>query len=288
MSFAIAVAFLAGVSSIVAALPGIIVVLQRQAMITDAISHAVLPGIVIAAMIIGAVDSPLLLVGATIAGIIVVAGTQWLRDTGLLAGDAATGLVFPPLFAIGVILLSANFRTSHLSEHTVLVGDLNITAFNRLIIGGYDLGPSYAYTLIVVGLISGGLMFLLRRPLSAAIFDPDFARLTGIPVAMLNQVVMVLVSLTVVAAFRVAGSILIVALMIVPAATAMLFAKTVRQMVVLALVIALAGSQIGFWTAYLFNGPTSAVMAFVDGVIFVVLFVALRIYTRTKRGKTAA
>ncbi|WP_448852763.1 metal ABC transporter permease [Corynebacterium sp. 335C] len=287
MSFPIAVALLAAVTSVVALLPGVVLVLRRQSMLTDAIAHAVLPGIVIAAMIIGAVKSPLLIVGATVAGVIVVAGTQWLRDTGLVAGDSAIGLVFPPLFAVGVILLTANFRSSHLSEHSVLVGDLNLAAFDRLIIGGYDFGPSYMWTLVIVGLVTGGVMAVLRRPLSAITFDPAFAKVTGVKVAAVNQVVMLLVSLTVVASFHVAGSILVVALMIVPPTTGLLVTKTVRGVLAVSLLVGLAGSQLGFWFAFVIDAPTSAMMALVDGALFVAVYAVVRLAGR-RRGRRGA
>lgn len=283
MSFPIAVSLLAGVTAIVCLLPGVILVLRRQSMITDAIAHAVLPGIVIAAMITGSVDSPLLLVGATIAGVIVVAGAQWLRDTGLLAGDSAIGLVFPPLFAIGVILLTANFRSSHLSEQSVLVGDLNLAAFDRLIIGGYDLGPSYMWTLVAVGLTTGVILAILRRPLSAITFDPAFAKVTGVQVALINQVIMLLMSLTVVAAFHVAGSILVVALMIVPPATGLVLSRTVPGVIAVSVIVALVGSQLGFWLAFAINAPTSAMMPLVDGALFLIVFAIVRIIRRTRR-----
>lgn len=284
MSFPVAVSLLAGVTAIVCLLPGVILVLRRQSMLTDAIAHSVLPGIVIAAMLTGTVDSPLLLVGATIAGVVVVAGTQWLRDTGMLAGDSAIGLVFPPLFAIGVILLTANFRSSHLSEHSVLVGDLNLAAFDRLIVGGYDLGPSYMYTLLAVGLFTGIVLAVLRRPLSAITFDPAFAKVTGVKIALINQVIMLLVSLTVVAAFHVAGSILVVALMIVPPATGLLLSRTVAGVIAVSAVVAVAGSQLGFWLAFSINAPTSAMMSLVDGALFVIVFAVVRLVRAVRHG----
>lgn len=284
MSHAVAVAFLAAVTAVVAAIPGVVLVLSRQSMLTDAISHAVLPGIVIAAMITQTIDSPWLLVGATIAGVVVVMGTQWVKDTGLVAGDSATGLVFPPLFALGVILLTMNFRSSHLSEHSVLIGEFNYAVRQRIIIGTYDFGPRYAWILIVIALISAAVLLVCYRPLLAISFDLDFARVSGVRVALVNQVVMVLMCLTIVASFHVAGSILVVALMIVPAACGILLVRTVPRLVAVSVVVAIVGSQLGFWLGYHLDRPTSAMMAFIDGLIFVTVFLFTRV-ARSMRSK---
>ncbi|WP_448851010.1 metal ABC transporter permease [Corynebacterium sp. 335C] len=284
MSFSVQVAILAAVTAVTCTIPGIILVLRRQSMLTDAIGHAVLPGIVIAAMILGSVDSPLLLVGATVGGLVVVAASQWLADTGKFMGDAATGLVFPPLFALGVVLISTNFQSSHLSEHSVLVGDLNLTAMNVLEFGGYEFGPTYAWTMGAVGLLAAICWAVMHRQVEAATFDLDFARSTGVRVRLVNQMIMVLVSLTVVTAFHVAGSVLVVALMIVPPATAMLFCRTVPAMVLTSLAIALVSSQLGFWTAYPLGAATSPMMALVDGLIFLLAFGAYVVRQRMTRG----
>lgn len=280
-----AVAFLAAVTSIVAAIPGVVLVLRRQSMLTDAISHAVLPGIVIAAMITQTIDSPWLLVGATIAGVVVVMGTQWIKDTGLVAGDSATGLVFPPLFALGVILLTRNFRSSHLSEHSVLIGEFNYAVRQRVIIGTYDFGPRYAWILICIAIITMAVLLICYRPLLAISFDLDFARVSGVRVALINQIIMVLMCLVIVAAFHVAGSILVVALMIVPAACGSLLVRTVPRLIGVSVLIAVVGSQLGFWLGYHLDRPTSAMMAFVDGLIFVLVFVLTRVL-HARRART--
>ena len=141
MSFAVSVALLAAVVSLTTALPGVVLVLRRQAMLSDALSHAVLPGIAISALWASSPRDPILLVGATIGGVVVIAATEWLRARGRFTEDSATGLIFPAFFAIGVILISTRFAGSMISEHTVLVGDLNIAAMSHWIVGGYDLGP---------------------------------------------------------------------------------------------------------------------------------------------------
>ena len=227
MSFAVSVALLAAVVSLTTALPGVVLVLRRQAMLSDALSHAVLPGIAISALWASSPRDPILLVGATIGGVVVIAATEWLRARGRFTEDSATGLIFPAFFAIGVILISTRFAGSMISEHTVLVGDLNIAAMSHWIVGGYDLGPKDMW-------IVGG-----------------------------------------------AGVVTLVVLMIVPATTALLVTHSQGAMLTVTLLVALISSQVGFWVAYKFNTATSPTMAFVDGLIFLAVWVVVRLRSRT-------
>ena len=270
MSFAVSVALLAAVVSLTTALPGVVLVLRRQAMLSDALSHAVLPGIAISALWASSPRDPILLVGATIGGVVVIAATEWLRARGRFTEDSAIGLIFPAFFAIGVILISTRFAGSMISEHTVLVGDLNIAAMSHWIVGGYDLGPKDMWIVGGAGLVTLVVLILARRPLTIATFDPVFARTIGVRHRLLDYLVMVLSSLTVV-----------VALMIVPAATALLVTHSQGAMLAVTLLVALISSQVGFWAAYKFNTATSPTMAFVDGLIFLAVWVVVRLRSRT-------
>lgn len=136
MSFVAGVALLAVVTALACALPGVFVVLRRDSMLVDAVSHAVLPGIVVGFLFTQSLESPWLIVGAALAGLIVVLGSEWLGRTGLITGDAPQGLIFPALFSIGVILVTLNFANVHLDVHAVLVGDLNLAAWDQLTVGG--------------------------------------------------------------------------------------------------------------------------------------------------------
>ena len=281
MSFAVSVALLAAVVSLTTALPGVVLVLRRQAMLSDALSHAVLPGIAISALWASSPRDPILLVGATIGGVVVIAATEWLRARGRFTEDSATGLIFPAFFAIGVILISTRFAGSMISEHTVLVGDLNIAAMSHWIVGGYDLGPKDMWIVGGAGLVTLVVLILARRPLTIATFDPVFARTIGVRHRLLDYLVMVLSSLTVVVAFNAAGAVLVVALMIVPAATALLVTHSQGAMLAVTLLVALISSQVGFWVAYKFNTATSPTMAFVDGLLFLAVWVVVRLRSRT-------
>lgn len=282
MSFLLGATLLAVVTALACALPGVFVVLRKSSMLVDAISHAVLPGIVVGYFFTHSLDSPLLIVGAALAGLLVVLGSEWLTRTGLVTGDAPQGLVFPALFSIGVILVTLNFANVHLDTHAVLVGDLNLAAFGQLVIGGVSLGPSYLY--VMLGVLTLNVVFLTAcyPRLKLTTFDPAFASSLGIRTGLLNTAFMFLVALTVTAAFNAAGAVLVIALTIVPPATAHLLTSRLPAMIALTAVIAAAGALAGFWLAYLLDAATSAGMAVFYGVLFVAALAVTAIRRRRR------
>lgn len=282
MSFLTAVALLAVITAVTCALPGTFLVLRHQSMLVDAMSHAVLPGIVIGALISGQTSSPIMIVIAAAMGMVVVLGAEKLRNTGLITGDANQGLIFPALFAIGVILLSTVLKSVHICQDTVLTGDINLMALEpeRLISMGFDFGPRTMWALLGVFALNAAYIWWAYRPLKLATFDPLLARSMGFPVRAVEYGLMLLVSITVVVAFQTAGAILVVALMVVPPATALLLARSLPQMIVLNMLFAVGSALLGFWVALQFDLATSSMMAVVDGLVFVAVLVATRWWAR--------
>ena len=276
MSFLLGVALLAVVTALACAIPGVYLLLRRDAMMTEAVSHAVLPGIVVGLLIAGDLDSPLLILAAALTGLLVVIGTEYLHSTGLLEGDAPLGLIFPALFSIGIILVSQRFSNVHLDEHVVLVGDLNLAAFIHLELAGVSLGPRYLYVMLAILLVNLAFIWRFYKELELTTFDPTLAELLGFRVRPLHYAFMFLVSVTITAAFYAAGSILSVALMIVPAATARLVTKRLVHLLALTAVIAVLGAVAGFAAAYALDAATSGMMAFSFGLIFVLVFAGER------------
>lgn len=283
MSFALGVALLAVVTAVTCALPGTYVVLRRSSMLVDAISHAVLPGIVLGYLLTRDLDSPVLIVGAALAGMLVVLGSEWLGRTGLLTGDAPQGLVFPALFSIGVILVTLNAANVHLDTHAVLVGDLNLAAWDQLEVAGRALGPRYLYLMLGMLVLNAVVLALLHRTLTVTTFDPVFARTIGIRSGLVNGVLMLLVALTVTAAYNAAGAILVIALVVIPPATARLLTDRLPVMLALAAGIAAAGALAGFWLAYALDAATSAGMATFYGVAFGAVLLATRLRRPRRR-----
>ncbi|MDO4665815.1 MAG: metal ABC transporter permease [Actinomycetaceae bacterium] len=274
MDLIFSVAFLAVVTAITCAVPGTFLVLRHQSMLVDAMSHAVLPGIVIGALVSGKTHSFMMIVAASLMGLIVVIGAEKLRNTGLVAGDADQGLIFPGLFAVGVILLSTVLKSVHICEDTVLTGDLNLMALpaEHLLVGGISIGPRTAWLLLVVLAVDVAFVAIFYRILKLATFDPLLAKTMGFPVRAVEYGLMLLVSVTVVAAFETAGAILVVSFMIVPPATALLFSKSLPRLLALGQVVAVVGALVGFWLAYRFDLATSSMMAATNGLVFIIAF----------------
>lgn len=288
MSFLLGTILLAVVTAVACALPGVFVVLRRNSMLVDAISHAVLPGIVVGYFFTRSFDSPLLIIGAALAGLLVVLGSEWLTRTGLITGDAPQGLIFPALFSVGVILVTTNFANIHLDVHAVLVGDLNLAAFTPVMVNGIAIGPAYLYVMLGVLAVNIAFIACCYPRLKLTTFDPEFAAAIGVPRGRLSIAFMFLVSLTVTAAFNAAGAILVVALVVIPAATAYLLSTRLSAMLWLTVVFAGGGALAGFWIAYITNAATSAGMAVLYGLLFAIVFAGTRIARGAQRRRVRA
>lgn len=289
MSFRLGTTLVAVVMAVACALPGVFVVLRKNSMLVDGIGHAVLPGIVAGYALTRDLGSPWLILGAALAGLVVVLGNEYLTRTGLLTGDSPQGLVFPALFSIGVIMVTASFANIHLDTHAVLVGDLNLASFDQLTIGTpgeashLSLGPVYLYVMLAVLVADAAFIALFYRHLQISTFDPQFARSLGIRSTALNTAFMFLVSVTVTAAFNGAGTVLVIALVIAPAATAYLLTDRLPVMIGLTVGIAGVGAIAGFWVAYATNAATSAGMSVFYGIVFLLALAAGRTANGNRR-----
>lgn len=282
MSFIVGTTVLVVVTALACALPGVFVVLRKNSMLVDAVSHAVLPGIVVGYYFTHNLDSPLLILGATVSGLAVVLSSEYLTRTGLITGDAPQGLVFPALFSIGVIMVTLNFANVHLDTDAVLVGDFNLVAFRPLVIAGLSIGPAYLYVMLGVLAMNTAFVAVFYPQLKITTFDPAFARSLGIHTGLLNTAFMFMVSLTVTAAFNAAGAILVIALVVVPAATAHLLTHSLPAMIAMTMGVAATGGLAGFWVAYALDAATSAGMSVFYGLLFAVALLGSRARRRTR------
>lgn len=250
------------------ALPGVFLVLRRTAMMSDAISHTVLLGIVLAFFLVRDLSSPLLIVGAAAVGLITVWLVELLAGTRLVKEDAAIGLVFPALFSVAVILISRFARGVHLDVDAVLLGELAFAPFDRLVLFGLDLPRG----LVVMGgilLLNALFIGLFYKELKLATFDAGLAASLGFSPVLLHYGLMALVSLTAVGAFDAVGSILVVALMVTPAATAYLLTDDLRVMLGLSVGIGTGSAIAGYWLARALDANIAGAMATTTGIVFV-------------------
>jgi manganese/zinc/iron transport system permease protein len=263
---------IAVVTAVAAALPGTYLVLRRTAMVSDAISHAILPGIVVAFFLVRDLNSPLLLVAAAATGVLTVVLIEALIRTRLVPEDASIGIVFPALFSIGVILISRAASDVHLDTDSVLLGELAFAPFHRLTVGGSDLGPAALWTMGVILIVNASLVLLAWKELKLATVDVGLAALLGFHPSIIHYGLMSMVSVTAVGAFDAVGSILVVALMIAPPATAYLLAERLGTVIGLAAAVAAAGAVLGWATALALDVSIAGSIAAASGVFFAASF----------------
>ena len=266
------------VTAVACALPGVYLVLRRMTLMSDAISHAILPGIVLAFFFTESLSSPLLILAAAGTGVLTVLFVELLQRTKLVKEDAAIGLTFPALFSVGVILISRFAGNVHLDMDAVLLGELAYAPLNRLEVFGYNLGPVSLY--VMGGILVLNLVFILLfyKELKLATFDASLAATLGFAPTLIHYGLMTLVSVTTVGAFDAVGSILVVALIAGPPATAYLMTDRLSRMLVLSAVIGSVNAVGGYWLAHLFDvsiaGSIATVTLLVFGLVF--LFVPNR------------
>ena len=254
------------------ALPGTFLILRKMAMMSDAISHSILPGIVLGFFLTNDLNSPLLIFAAAATGVLTVVLVEMLFSTRLVKEDAAIGIVFPVLFSVGVILIARFAGDVHLDIDAVLLGELAFAPFDRLIVSGYDLGPRSLYVMGLVGMLNATFIALFYKELKLATFDSGLAAVLGFAPAFVHYGLMTLVSVTAVAAFDAVGSILVVALMIGPPATAYLLTNRLAHMLIASVVIGLMAAIGGYWVAHALDASIAGAMAGMIGVIFAIVY----------------
>jgi manganese/zinc/iron transport system permease protein len=273
MSPQIEIQIIAVIVAVACALPGTFLVLRKTSMMSDSITHTILLGIVLAFFVTHDLSSPLLIVGAAIMGVVTVWLTEMLSRTRLLAEDAAIGVVFPLLFSIAIILITRYAGSVHLDTDSVLLGELAFAPFDRMVIGGVDIGAKAIYTTGILLLINLAAITIFFKELKVATFDPMLAAVLGFAPALIHYGLMTLVSLTTVGAFQAVGSVLVVAFMIGPPATAYLLTDDLKRMLILSGAIGAANGILGYQAAALLDVSIAGSMAVVTGITFLSVFV---------------
>jgi manganese/zinc/iron transport system permease protein len=246
---------------------GCYLVLRRMSLIGDAISHAVLPGIAIAFFFTGQPYGIGIMLGAMALGMLTSFLTQSLHSLGKVSEDASMGVVFTSLFALGVILIQLWGPRAHLDADCVLYGDILYTWDRRVLLLGQYV-PRALLSLIPAATLTMGFIALLWKELKIVSFDPALAAAMGIKVWLVHYLLMGMVAGVTVASFESVGSILVVAMLIVPAAAAGLLTDRLREMLVWSFVIATHSAIFGYLSATALNTSVAGMMAVFAGVQF--------------------
>ncbi|MCA9291287.1 MAG: metal ABC transporter permease [Phycisphaerales bacterium] len=223
---------------------GTFLVLRRMSMMGDAISHAVLPGLVAAFLISGSRDSLTMFIGATVVGVLTALLTQAIHRLGRVDEGASMGVVFTTLFAIGIVLLVQNAEGIDLDPDCVLYGSIEQTPLSTVAIGDLRI-PRAAMNLGIFLVIDVVFVVVFFKELRITSFDPALATTLGINADVMHYLLMSLVAANTVAAFDAVGSILVVAMLIVPGATAAMLADRLRTVLLCSVVVAVLAAVLG-------------------------------------------
>ena len=263
----------ASLFSISCSILGSFLVLRKMAMVGDAISHAVLPGIVIAFLLSGTRDSFQMILGAATLGLITSFLIEFFHNKARLQTDAAIGVTFTWLFALGVILISLFAGQVDLDQECVLYGEIAYVPLDLWILDdGTIMGPRALYIAAILLIIIVAFLFISYRHLQISTFDKAFARSIGISVGLWHYLFMGMVSVTTVSAFDSVGAILVVALFVVPPATAYLLTRKLKTMLLLSIIFSVLNSVLGYYLAVYLNGSIAGAITTVGGITFALAF----------------
>ena len=256
-------------AGIACAVVGSYVVLKGLAFIGDAVAHAAFPGVVVAYV----VGAPYVL-GAGVAAFLTAISIGWIGRRARIRVDTAIGVVFAGTFALGIFLYSTIQG---------FVGDLfGFIVGNVLAIGVDDL-----IGLLILGAVVLGTVALLWKELLYATFDPLGAAASGLPVAALEYLFLGLVAMTIVISLQAVGIILVVAMLVTPAATAQLVTVRFPRLIGFAILLGAATSAIGLYLSYWLDVASGATIVLVQTMVFVVTLIARQVSAARRPGGTA-
>tara|TARA_B100000963_G_C22574530_1_gene647742 strand:+ start:538 stop:1425 length:888 start_codon:yes stop_codon:yes gene_type:complete len=250
-------------------LVGCFVILRRMALVGDAISHSILPGITLAFLITNSRDTLPMMLGAVVAGVVTVALIEAIRYTSRIKPDAAIGIVFSSLFAIGVILISVFADEVDLDAECVLYGELgfiplqDIAYFEEIVIG-----PEPVVRMAIITLIAIVLLFAFFKEMIVTSFDSGLAASLGINPTRYQYGLTLFLSIVIVSSFESVGVVLVIAMIIFPGATALMLTDRLPIALVLSTVISGAYSLIGFHLATWLNASIAGGMTVIAGIVF--------------------
>jgi len=265
-------------------LVGSFLMLRRMALMGDAISHSVLPGIALAFLLSGTRDTLPMFAGALAAGVVTVVLIEWIHKSTRVKPDAAMGIVFSALFAIGVIVITRHAGHVDLDADCVLYGELlYVTLEEPVFAGSVFIGTVPLVRMAVVFFVVAALVRVFFRGLQVTTFDPGLARSLGLPVRAYHLALMVALAIVVVSAFESVGAILVVGMLVFPGATALLLFERLQHVLVgavsFALVYALAGFHLDAWL----NATIAGSMTLVATALFVAVWITRLLVRRVRR-----
>ncbi|MDP4097908.1 metal ABC transporter permease [Paenibacillus sp. P96] len=250
---------------------GVLLILRRMAMMADAISHTVLLGIVVAYLVTRELSGVHMLIGAVAAGLLTSLFVQWLHVRGVQQ-EASIGVVFTSLFAMGVVLIATRVGNAHLDIQHTLMGEITFIPWELMKLPWIGEVPEAVFLLSLVLITVLVIIIAFYKEWKITSFDPALAASLGIPVVLMHYVFMSMVSITTVAAFDAVGAIMVVAMLITPAAAAYLWTDRLLVMMGLSGLFGVLSAFMGYYIALWLDTSISGSMAFSTGIVFMVSF----------------
>lgn len=241
------------VVSVLCALVGSWVVLRGMSYIGDAMSHAVLPGIVAAFLLQGNI-----VLGALLAALLTALGIGFVNERSQLKQDSAIGIVFVGMFSLGVVMMSRLPSFAGDLTHFLIGSPLSVSSANL-------------WMALLLSLLVASILLGIQKELLLVSFDPTEAQAVGLPVRLLNQFLLVLVGVVIVLTVQIAGTTLSISLLITSSATARLLSRSLKQMMLLSAALGIFGSSLGLYLSYYLNTAAGATMVLVNTLIFIVI-----------------
>jgi len=249
---------------------GNFVVARRLALVGDAISHSLLPGIAIAFLFTASRSVPAMFIGAAIAGVLTTLMIEFIHRRSRVKPDAAIGIVFTTLFAIGVVVISVWLDKVHLDPDCVLYGEIGFVPLHEtLSIGSMPIGPRPLAAMGAVTIIDLLLVVIFYKQLLVTSFDPGLARSLGMSVQATHHGLMIALALTIVASFEAVGVVLVIAMLIFPAVTAGFFFERMPFLLWAVAPLSFAYALVGFHLATWLDCSIAGAMVVVAGFFFV-------------------
>ena len=238
-----------------------------MSLLGDALSHAVLPGLVVAFVAAGSLNIIFMFAGALVVGLLTTFLTQTIHRQGGVSADASIGVVFTSLFALGVVLIKRYGQGVDLDPDCVLYGQIDLVEFYTVPLWGHEV-PQALVSILPVLVLNVAVILGLWKELKISSFDPALATTMGINAEWLFYLLMALVAITTVASFEQVGSILVIAMLIVPGEPAHLLTDRLNVMMVIAAAIAVLSAVLGYMLAITWNVSAAGPMAVVAGACY--------------------
>jgi manganese/zinc/iron transport system permease protein len=262
-------ALLTGISCCI---PGTFLILRGTSLISDAISHAIFLGIVLAFLLCKQFYGPFLFLGATITGLTTIWIIERINSTKRIYPDAVIGIMFPFLFSIAVILINLHAQNIHLDIDAVLLGELAFTPLYQITWNNVNIGSYSLWTMLTITAINIIMLKIFYQKLIIATFDHDYATIIGYNPNRTYWILMTTTCITILGAFESVGAILVVAFMITPPATAYLITKRINHMLLIGILMSVLGTLLGCLLAHLATTSIAGSIATTYGALFAIAF----------------